>query len=104
MARTAHQAHWNAEFTYSDVGCYEVGLLITSDAGCSDATSLVVCVEDEFAAYIPNAFTPNGDGFNDLFGVITTVGAPRSFELDVFDRWGASSLPPRTSCSCGMAP
>ena len=78
----------NAEFMYSDVGCYEVGLLITSDAGCSDSTSLLVCVEDEFAAYVPNAFTPNGDGFNDLFGVLTTVGAPRSFELDVFDRWG----------------
>ena len=78
----------NAQYTYSEVGCYEVGLFVTSDQGCSDETTMVVCVEDEFAAYVPNAFTPNNDGFNDLFGVITTVGVPRSFELNVFDRWG----------------
>jgi gliding motility-associated-like protein len=45
-------------------------------------------VEDEFAAYIPNAFTPNGDSYNDLFGVVTTVGTPRAFEFAVHDRWG----------------
>jgi len=61
---------------------------VTSDRGCTDETTMVVCVEDEFAAYIPNAFTPNNDGFNDVFGVISTVGTPTSFELNVFDRWG----------------
>jgi gliding motility-associated-like protein len=45
-------------------------------------------VEDEFALYAPNAFTPNNDGINDAFGVVTSVRDPKEFELRVFDRWG----------------
>lgn len=75
-------------YTFAAVGCYPVELNVSNDAGCTSAASFLLCVEDEFAAYVPNAFTPNGDGFNDFWGVITTVGTPKEFELDVFDRWG----------------
>ncbi|MCB9163737.1 MAG: gliding motility-associated C-terminal domain-containing protein [Flavobacteriales bacterium] len=44
-------------------------------------------MEDAFALYAPNAFTPNGDGFNDLF-VIRTSRDPRAYSLTIFDRWG----------------
>lgn len=81
-------ASYDAAFAYTAVGCYPVQLLVTSAEGCSSTTALEVCVEDEFGVYIPNAFTPNGDGYNDLWGAITTVGRPREFELVVFDRWG----------------
>ena len=37
--------------------------------------------------YIPNAFTPNGDGKNDCFG-IRVYGTVNSFELTVFNRYG----------------
>ena len=36
--------------------------------------------------YIPNAFTPNGDGMNDVFGV--KGEGIRNFHLYVYDRWG----------------
>ena len=75
-------------FTYPDAGCYTVGLNVLTTEGCFNASTIEVCVEDEFAAYIPNAFTPNGDSYNDLFGVVTTVGTPRAFEFAVHDRWG----------------
>ncbi|MBK9149436.1 MAG: gliding motility-associated C-terminal domain-containing protein [Flavobacteriales bacterium] len=81
-------ASYDAEFAYHVVGCYPVQLLVTNAEGCSSTTALEVCVEAEFGVYIPNAFTPNGDGYNDLWGAITTVGRPREFELVVFDRWG----------------
>ena len=74
--------------TYSAVGCYTVELLATNDAGCADAERMELCVEDEFALYVPNTFTPNDDGLNDVFGVITSVRDPQAFELRVFDRWG----------------
>ncbi|HEY0978034.1 MAG TPA: gliding motility-associated C-terminal domain-containing protein [Flavobacteriales bacterium] len=38
--------------------------------------------------HVPNAFTPNGDGINDLFQAVTTC-APDDLELLLFDRWGA---------------
>jgi gliding motility-associated-like protein len=76
------------EFTYPDVGCYTVLLRVSNAYACADSVSGIFCVEDEFAAYVPNAFTPNDDGFNDAWGVSTTVGDPVVFELFVFDRWG----------------
>jgi gliding motility-associated-like protein len=48
----------------------------------------VVNWDTVFSIYIPNAFTPNGDGVNDNFKVIAT--GIKSFMLTIFDRWGAS--------------
>lgn len=42
--------------------------------------------EDEFNFYIPNAFTPDGDGINDVFGVIGPV--TDTYALQIFNRWG----------------
>jgi len=75
-------------FTYSAVGCYTVELEAANDAGCSSNATAEVCVEDAFALYAPNAFSPNGDGINDFFGVSTTVEFPTFFELSIYDRWG----------------
>ena len=79
----------SASITYAAVGCYTVELLATSDAGCTDTERVELCVEDEFALYVPNTFTPNDDGLNDVFGVSTSVRDPQAFELRVFDRWGS---------------
>lgn len=40
---------------------------------------------------VPNMFTPNGDGVNDLFGVIVVKGPPESIKIhnfSIFNRWG----------------
>ena len=36
--------------------------------------------------YIPNTFTPNGDGLNDTFGIAGE--AVKDFKMEVFNRWG----------------
>ncbi|MBL7771591.1 MAG: gliding motility-associated C-terminal domain-containing protein [Chitinophagaceae bacterium] len=38
-------------------------------------------------SFIPNAFSPNGDGNNDVFRVLTTAGVELQ-QLEVYDRWG----------------
>jgi gliding motility-associated-like protein len=38
--------------------------------------------------YIPNTFTPNGDGYNDIFSVFTTDAIVNIKKMQVFDRWG----------------
>lgn len=75
-------------FMYADVGCYTVEQIVTSNEGCVDTASTLVCVEGEFALFVPNAFTPDGDGVNDGFLPITSVRQPSLFEFDIFDRWG----------------
>ena len=55
-------------------------------AGCLDTIFGTIRVEQDFAIYIPNAFTPNKDGVNDGFlplGVGWT-----DFEMWIMDRWG----------------
>lgn len=55
--------------------------------GCAFSDSIVVRTFDpETYVYIPNAFTPNGDGVNDLFS--PSVLGERVSELLIFDRWG----------------
>ena len=42
----------------------------------------------EVAVHVPNAFTPNGDQFNDHFLVQWAGPAPATYNLLIFDRWG----------------
>jgi gliding motility-associated-like protein len=74
---------------YPGIGCYTVLLEVNSTHGCFAEATGEVCVEDAFSVWVPNAFTPNNDGINDGFFVLSTVRYPAQFELLIFDRWGA---------------
>ena len=74
--------------TFPLVGCYTLQQVATSDAGCADTAVAQICVENEFAVFAPNAFTPNGDGVNEVFDLVTSVREPIAYELLVFNRWG----------------
>ncbi|MFT3885682.1 MAG: PKD domain-containing protein [Flavobacteriales bacterium] len=76
-------------FTFAEAGCYTVTLAVTNDPGCVATAALEICVEDSYAVYVPNTFTPNNDGINDLFGVVASVRRPTGYILTIFDRWGA---------------
>ena len=54
--------------------------------GCLGDTTLYVALTEEVRLFIPNAFTPNGDGLNDVFEIKGTPVA--DFNLYIFDRWG----------------
>ena len=41
----------------------------------------------DYSFFAPNAFSPNGDGLNDVFSVFGN-GIPEAFELVVYNRWG----------------
>lgn len=61
-------------------------LTVTSNDGCGEATdSVKVFVYKD--VFIPNAFTPNGDGINDTW-YIPALSAYPNFELSVYDRYG----------------
>lgn len=65
---------------------YQVWLSVSNMFGCKDTTSRWVEIGPEFAFYMPNTFTPNGDGINDVF---TGKGVGiKNYMLQIFDRWG----------------
>ncbi len=70
---------------YSDTGTYVVTLIVISNNGCVDTIEHLLSIK-YFSFYIPNAFTPNGDGKNDFFfgkGFGIT-----EYEMWIFDHWG----------------
>ncbi|MBS1652736.1 MAG: PKD domain-containing protein [Bacteroidetes bacterium] len=65
---------------------YNVFLAVRNQWGCKDTVSRPVYIGPDFIFYIPNCFTPNGDGVNDYF---TGKGVGiKNFNLWIFDRWG----------------
>lgn len=63
-----------------------VRLAVANEDGCSDDTTAVVAVVDNFALYVPNSFTPNNDGLNDEF--LPKVNDVASYNLEIYDRQG----------------
>jgi gliding motility-associated-like protein len=72
--------------SYSSEGEYTVWLIVTSSDGCIDSISSEVHVTDYYSFYVPNTFTPNGDGKNDFFQPYGTDIT--EYELYIFNRWG----------------
>ena len=73
---------------YPNVGTYPVTLIVTDNNGCKDTIMDTIKVTDVFSFYIPNAFTPNGDGVNDVFSPKGISVDPDNFNMYIFDRWG----------------
>ena len=62
---------------------------ITDETGCTDTDEVTIFVNKVRPIYIPNAFSPNFDGFNDYFTAFGGPAARQIKELRVFNRWGA---------------
>lgn len=75
-------------FRFPDVDCYTVTLVAANDLDCLDSAKALICVEDPFMLFLPNAFTPNNDGVNDVLMPMTSVRDPEAFLFMVYDRWG----------------
>ena len=69
-------------------GTYEVCLSATNALGCIDTVCHVIVIEDEFIVYVPNAFTPDQDGNNEIFIPIISGHDPEEYEFMIFNRWG----------------
>jgi len=77
-----------AQHNFMDVGTYYVTLQVTDSNGCTNSYVDTIVVNEIFAFYIPNTFTPNGDGLNDVFQPKGSNVSPDDYEMDIFDRWG----------------
>ncbi|MCC7330965.1 MAG: gliding motility-associated C-terminal domain-containing protein, partial [Flavobacteriales bacterium] len=71
--------------TYSSNGTYLVTLIVT-DGVCSDTTSITITANGISTILIPNVFTPNADGHNDVFRV--DGENLMNVKAEIFNRWG----------------
>ncbi len=62
----------------------------TDGQGCTATDSLLVRVIKDYPVYVPNAFSPNGDGRNDFFTIFGGPALRQALSFEVFDRWGAA--------------
>jgi len=58
-----------------------------NDYGCRDSANIVVKIDYTTYQGAPSAFTPNGDGLNDVFK-ITPIKNQSLVEMRIFNRWG----------------
>ncbi len=76
----------NPIYSYPDSGRYTITLVGESEFGCIDSASEDLLHVINTYAFIPNCFTPNNDGKNDVLHFYTVNAFDFSFVL--FDRWG----------------
>jgi gliding motility-associated-like protein len=81
---------WNDGSTFSTLAVRDEGqywVTVTDARGCeaSDTTALSICAED---IYIPNAFSPNRDGDNEVFRPVTGSNVLLDYSIIIYNRWG----------------
>ncbi len=78
----------NPSHTYGFAGTYNVSLLATSIHGCTAVVSHPIEITPDFALFIPNCFTPDANGKNDMFQPLGVGIDEENYRMDIFDRWG----------------
>ena len=86
---SSHAEHPMHEYRNDQI--HDVILTAFNEAGCTDSAAKKLT--PKLQVYIPNAFTPNGDGLNDIFEIqgvaINDSRAVLKFSVHIFDRWGS---------------
>ncbi len=76
----------NPKHTFPDKGDFKVKLITFNSLGCSDTIIKNITVSDVYYLWVPNAFSPNNDGFNDSLTIVSKGVA--TSELAIYNRWG----------------
>lgn len=75
----------SVQIIFPDTGTVLLTYVIENDEGCSDTITAIILVIDD--VIVPNVFSPNGDGKNDIFG-IGNIEAFTNANLVIYNRWG----------------
>jgi gliding motility-associated-like protein len=79
----------NPSHTFSVANTYPVTLTVNAGQPCTDSVVTIVNIEnaDSTNWFVPNCFTPNGDGINDVFEIIG-ISECSTYSFIIFNRWG----------------
>ncbi len=76
----------SVRFKIQDTGSFNVIHVTYNGYGCTDTITQRLRVLAPLSFYVPNAFTPNGDGLNETFDV--TILGVSEYTIQIYDRWG----------------
>lgn len=79
---------FNPTHTFQDTGTFVIQLAVETDHACYDTVHKNIRVNPVVSIYLPNSFTPNGDGINDEFFFKNFGMVEEGLLFRVFDRWG----------------
>lgn len=85
---TSNEESPSFTFPDQDSGIYVVCLYVETVHGCTDFVCQDIEIKGHSNFYVPNAFTPDGDGINDYFMPSVYGFSEKDYQLMVFDRWG----------------
>ncbi len=75
-------------FTFPDTGLMRILQVVTHPEGCKDTLVRYIDVLPKVQWFMPNAFTPNGDGTNDGFFGKGVLEYATDFSMNIWNRWG----------------
>jgi gliding motility-associated-like protein len=80
----------NTAYTFEQEGKYDVQLTAITDKGCLDSMIRPDFIDVIRGGYqfIGNAFTPDGDGINDVFKPVLQGVLSEGYLFEIFNRWG----------------
>lgn len=98
LLNLVQQDHWASlgnvlcmncpEFNVSPVETTTYQYSVTSSTGCTLTDDMILYVQEHGKYYIPNVFSPNGDGINDEVRITASPGIMLVTQWIIFDRWG----------------
>ena len=75
---------------YENWGVYYITQYVTNTFGCKDTAVKQITVNPDLAFYIPNAFTPDGNGHNEVYLPVIYGSEVVDYHFRLFNRWGES--------------
>ena len=80
----------NAQHIFNAAGIYTVLLIANGASSCNDTAISSLLVVDTTGLSMPNIFTPNGDGINDVY--VPNAHGMKTLDCTIYDRWGAKII------------
>ena len=88
QAGTSTATNPSVNFTGLQPRTYDACLWASNNDGCIDSICKAFSVYSDFLIYVPNTFTPDDDGINEIFLPIISGHSEDDYKLYIFNRWG----------------
>jgi gliding motility-associated-like protein len=86
---SGYYTNTNPSHIYYNEGQYEIILIANNETNCQDTAAIQILLLEDLLIHVPNAFTPDGHSFNEVFlPIISGDFNPYNYSMLIFNRWG----------------